>query len=97
MATAVNSGYGSEIINVAVGTGAWTAITFTRIPNNVLISSRAGKAMKVSLDPSGATYLTIPEGNSLTYDWNIGTLTGSLYIQGTVSDTAEIIATSEGK
>jgi hypothetical protein len=24
-------------------------------------------------------------------------LTGSLYIQGTVSDTAEIIATSEGK
>jgi hypothetical protein len=95
MSQAVNAGFSSEIINLAVGTGTWNALTLTIRPNNLLIRLREAGDLKISLDPLGATYFTIPDGTSLTYDWNAGKETDILYLQGSVSGTAEIIATYE--
>lgn len=96
MATPINSGYSSEILNVAISGSGYVPVSFSKIPNNVLISSRAGLPFYVSLDPAGATYFTVPVGQSLTYDWNMGRATLALYLKGAGSDTAEIIATYEG-
>lgn len=96
MAQATNVGYSSEILNTAVDGSTWTAISFSKIPNNMLIHSRAGTALKVSLVANGATYITIPAGQSMTYDWNPGKAQNVIYIQGAGADTAEIVATYEG-
>jgi hypothetical protein len=96
MATPVNSGYASEIFNVSISAAGFVPVTFTKIPNNVLISSRGKIDMQVALDAAGTTYFTIPAGTSLTYDWNMGTKTNTLFLKSTGSDTAEIIATYEG-
>lgn len=96
MATPTNTGYKSEILNVDINDASWTSVPFAAIPNNLLIVSRGQLEMKMSLDPAGATFITIPSGQSLTYDSNLSKDTG-IYLQAASgTDTAEIIATYEG-
>jgi len=95
MATATNSGFSSEIINIAVTSGGWTALVLTKSPNNMLIRLREIGDLQVSLDSAGTTYFTIPDGTSLTYDWNAGKQGNILYLKGSVSGNAEVIVTYE--
>jgi len=95
MAQAVNAGFSSEIVNLAVTSGGWTALSLPSRPNNMLIRLRESGDLMVSLDAAGATFLTIPDGNSLTYDWNAGKTDNIIYLKGTVSGNAEIIVTYE--
>jgi hypothetical protein len=95
MATAINSGYKAEIINLAVTSGGWTALTLPYRPNNLLLRLREVGDLKISLDASGTTYLTIKDGTSATLDWNPGRPDNVLWLQGSVSGTAEIFATYE--
>jgi hypothetical protein len=94
MATAINSGFRTEIVNLAVDDTAWTPLTFTDKTNNLLVRMRETSGeLKISLDATGATYFTIPQGQSITIDWYAGKET-PIYIQATVaSATAEIFAT----
>jgi hypothetical protein len=95
MATATNSGYKAEILNVAVGTGTWTPVTLTLRPNNILVKLRESGSIKVSLDAAGATYVTVPDGTSMTLDWNAGRSGDIIYLEASVSGTAEIFVTYE--
>jgi len=95
MAQAVNAGFTSEIVNLAVTTVAWTPLTLTSRPNNLLIRLRESGDLKVSLDSAGVTFFTIPDGTSLTYDWNAGRLVNIVYLQSSVNGTAEIVVTYE--
>lgn len=97
MAQTINAGYKSEILNEAVDNTTWTPVSFSGNPNNICIRLRESGDLKVSLDSGGATYFTIPDGTSLTYDWNAGHSADVIYLQASiVAGTAEIIATFEG-
>ena len=95
MAQSVNAGFSSEIVNLAILAASYTALTLTKRPNNLLIRMRGAGDVLVSLDNAGATYFTIPNGTSLTYDWNAGRETNILFLKGSVNGTAEIIVTYE--
>ena len=96
MAQSINSGTQSEIINLAITDSGWTVLpALIKKPNNLLIRLREAGDILVSLDDSGTTYLTIPEGLSLTYDWNTGRTDNFIWLKGSVSGTAEIVVTYE--
>jgi hypothetical protein len=97
MAQAINAGYRSEILNEAIDNTTWTPVSFSFNPNNICIRLREAGDIKVSLDSLGTTFFTIPNGTSLTYDWNAGRSVDVIYLQASiVAGTAEIIATFEG-
>lgn len=97
MAQAINAGYRSEIFNLAIDSSTWTPVNVSEIPNNICIRLREAGDIKVSLVSAGTTYFTIPNGTSLTYDWNAGKKDAIVYLQSSIaSGTAEIIATYEG-
>lgn len=95
MAQAVNAGFSSEIVNLSVTDTGWTALTLTKAPNNLLLRFRTTGDLYVSLDAAGATYFTIKDGLSLTYDWSAGKITNILYLKGSVAGTVEAIVTYE--
>ena len=92
MATVTNTGYLTDIQNLSIDGASWTPLSI--VANNVLIHSRSNHAIKISLDPAGATYFTIPGNQSLTVDANSNSK--EYYLQGTGADTVEIIVTDEG-
>lgn len=95
MAQAVNAGYKTEIVNLAVNNATYTALTLSERPNNLLIRFRDAGDLYVSLDSVGTNYFTIKDTFSLTYDWNAGRATDILFLKGSINGTAEIIVTYE--
>lgn len=96
MSQSINVGFASEIVNLAVTDSSWTAIgPFSQQPNNMLLRLREDGDLYVSLDNAGTTYLTIPSGQSLTYDWNTGRKGNFLWLKGSIAGTAEIVITYE--
>ena len=96
MATAINSGYKAEILNEAVDNTNWTPVTLSLRPNNILVKLREAGDILVSLDSLGATYITVPDGTSVTLDWNAGRVGDIIYLKASIAvGTAEMFVTYE--
>lgn len=93
MATSVNAGNGTEILNGPIDNSGFQPYSFQKIPNNLLISVRDGSEFYIATELDSGQYFTVHQGQTLTWDCNFGKAENVIYIKGSTSTVAEVIVT----